>query len=138
MNNLNQCQFIGNVGKEPEIKQIGENKVAQFSLACSDSYTNKSGEKVESTEWVNIVVWGKLAEIIEKYVKKGDKLYVSGKLQTRSYESNGERKYVTNVNADSMLMLGSKPTGQTTPAQQSPEQPQEIRNVNDSSDNLPF
>jgi len=106
MQSLNQCQFIGHVGKEPEIKKVGENKVAQFSLACSESYTNKAGEKIDSTEWVNIVVWGKLAEIVEKYVNKGDKVYVSGKLTTRSYESEGVKKYVTNVNADSLLMLG--------------------------------
>lgn len=133
MNSLNQCQFIGNIGKEPEIKQIGENKVAQFSLACSDSYTNKGGEKVENTEWVNIVVWGKLAEIVEKYVKKGDKIYVSGKLHTRSYESNGEKKYVTNVNADSLLMLGSK----SQPQQPAQQEPKEIRKEDDS-EGLPF
>jgi single-strand DNA-binding protein len=135
MNSLNQCQFIGNLGKDPEVKEINGNKVAQFSLACSESYTNKAGEKIDATEWVNIVAWGKLAEIIEKWVKKGDKVYVSGKHTTRQYEKDGVKHFSVAINADSLLMLGSKPTDQNQLAQSAPER---IKAQDESPDDLPF
>lgn len=97
MSNLNLVQLIGRVGKPIEMKQVGNSSVANFSLGISEKYTNKDNEKVESTEWVSCQVWGKQAEVIEKYVGKGDLLYVSGKLKTRSWEKDGVKHYATEV-----------------------------------------
>lgn len=129
-NSLNLFQGIGNLGRDPEIKVINsESKVANFSIGCSESYKNKAGEKVETTEWLNIVCWNNLATIVEKYVKKGDKVYVSGKVTTRSYDAqDGTKKYVTEIKADQLIMLGGKkePQGITEPfmaGQQQAKQP---------------
>jgi single-strand DNA-binding protein len=98
----------GNLGKDPETKHFDSgSSVCNFSVAVSDSYLNKTGEKVERTEWYNVVVWGKLAEISEKYLAKGDGVLIEGRMQTRSYEdNNGEKKYVTELNASEINMLG--------------------------------
>lgn len=95
---LNQCQFIGHVGKEPEIKTLNSGaRVANFSLAVTERW-KKDGEQKERTEWINIVVWSDgLVGIVEKYVHKGSKLYVSGKMQTRKYEKDGSDRYSTEV-----------------------------------------
>ena len=91
---INKVIIIGNVGNDPEVKRIDNgNAVANFSIATSETWKDKdSGQKQEKTEWHRIVVWGRLAEIIEQYVKKGSKLYLEGKLQTRSYEQDGAKK----------------------------------------------
>jgi len=90
--------LLGNVGKDPEVRTVGESKVANFSLATSESYKNKSSERVTNTEWHNIVVWGKRAEIVEKYVKKGSTLYIEGKNKTRQWEDKeGNKRYSTDV-----------------------------------------
>jgi single-strand DNA-binding protein len=100
--------LIGNVGKDPEIKDLdGGKKVVKFSMAMSDSWKDKSGEKQESTEWVNVVAWDKLAEIIGEYVKKGKKIYIEGKMKTRKYDKDGVTHYATEVVADKMIMLDS-------------------------------
>lgn len=147
MNSLNKCQFIGNLGKDPEVRVIGEQqtKVAQFSVACSDSYQNKAGEKVEATEWVNVVAWGKLAEIIEKFVHKGDKIYVCGKMVTRSYDAqDGTKKYITEIKADEILMLSGKPSADqhsSVPYQSavSPNTaPERIKKEDEDPSDLPF
>lgn len=108
--NLNKCQFIGRVGKDPESKVIGNDfKVANFSLAITEKWTDKNtGEKKELTEWVNCQTANKQAELVEKYVKKGDELYVEGKFRTRSWESNGTKHYASYVQVD-VIQLGSKP-----------------------------
>lgn len=100
--------LIGRVGKDPEVKHLENGVVASFSLACSESYTNKAGEKVENTEWFRLSIWGKLAEIAEKYVHKGDLLYVEGQQKTRSYEKDGENKKFTEIRVDLFKMLGGK------------------------------
>ena len=106
---VNKILIIGRVGQQPETRKVGESQVTTFSLAASEKYTNKAGEKVEETEWFNIVMWRKLAEIAEKYVKKGDLLYIEGKLKTRSWEDkDGNKRYMTEVVADQMKMLGGK------------------------------
>jgi len=121
MSSLNRCTFIGNVGKDPEVKSTNSGEqVANFSLACTEKWTSKSGEKKEATEWVNVVVWGKLCTVIQNYVKKGSKLYISGKLKTRSWEDqSGQKKYMTEVVLErfggELIMLDSK--GSSTPAQ---------------------
>jgi single-strand DNA-binding protein len=113
---LNKVQLIGNLGKDPELKYtpIGV-AVATFSIATSDSWKDKDGELHEQTEWHNIVVWRKLAEIVGQYLKKGMKVFVEGKLKHRSYDDNsGVKRYVTEVVIDNLIMLGS-PSGKTQP-----------------------
>lgn len=96
---LNRVQLIGNVGKDPEIRKLDNgNQVANFSLAMGESWKDKDGNKQERTEWANIVVWGDgLVSVIEKYVKKGSKLFVEGKFVTRKYEKDGSDRYTTEV-----------------------------------------
>jgi single-strand DNA-binding protein len=126
---MNKIILIGNVGQEPTVKHLESGAtVATFSLATTErGYTLQNGTQVpERTEWHNIVVWRKLAEIVEKYVHKGDKLYVEGKIQTRSYDDqNGVKRFVTEVMTDNIELLSSKP--QTAPApQQQFQQPQQM------------
>ena len=111
MRSLNKVTLIGNVGNAPEINRFqGGAIVAKFSLATSEKYKNKAGEMVESTEWHNVEAWGKAAEIVEKYIQKGNKLYVEGKIKTDSWEKDGERKYSTKIQLNDMLMLSGAPT----------------------------
>lgn len=106
----NSVQLIGRLGKDPEVKDLTSGKMmATFSLATSDSYRNANGEKVEDTQWHNIVAWGKKAEIASEYLSKGDEVAIEGKLIHRSYENgNGEKRYVTEINVNELLMLGGK------------------------------
>lgn len=101
-------QLIGHLGKDPEVKEFENGKRASFSLATTDTYKNQKGEKVEDTQWHNIVIWGKLALVAEKYLKKGQEIVVEGKLVHRVYESNGEKRYITEINVNDLLMLGGK------------------------------
>ena len=105
----NSVQLIGRLGKDPEVKDFGEKKKAWFSIATTDSYKNQNGEKIEDTQWHNIVIWGKLAEVAGKYLKKGSEVVVEGKLIHRIYETDkGEKKYITEINVNDLLMLGGK------------------------------
>lgn len=116
MSSLNSCSFIGRVGKDVESKSLDSGKfVCNFTLAVSETYKDKSGEKKEDTQWINCVVFGKLAEIVDKYVKKGDLLYLNGRLVNRSYEKDGVKKYFTEVIINDMKMLGGKKSGSTAP-----------------------
>ena len=111
MNTLrNKVQLIGNLGKNPEIITLESGKkLAKFSIATNESYKDSSGEKVTDTQWHNIVAWNKTAEIIEKYLQKGNEVAIEGKLTSRSYETKeGEKRYVTEVVVNELLMLGSK------------------------------
>ena len=105
----NKVQLIGNVGNAPEIKNLESGKkVASFSIATNEFYKNSNGEKVQNTQWHNIVAWGKTAEIIEKYVGKGKEIAIEGKLTSRSYETKeGENRYVTEILASEILLLGA-------------------------------
>ena len=110
MNKLkNKVQLIGNVGQELTITNLESGKkVARLSIATNERYKNASGDLVQSTDWHTIVAWGKIAEIIEKYVKKGKEIAVEGKLSQRSYEDNeGVKRYVTEVVVSEILLLGS-------------------------------
>lgn len=111
MNNLrNKIQLIGNLGSDPEVKTFdsGKKKV-NLSLATSDNYYDANGDKVEQTQWHNVIGWGKTADIAEKYLRKGSEIAVDGKIQYRSYEDkNGEKKYITEIVVNEMLMLGKK------------------------------
>lgn len=106
---VNEATLIGNVGQDPEVHNFESgSKVAKFSLATSKNY-KKDGEKVTTTTWHNIVLWGKLAEIVEKYVLKGDKLYIKGEIQYRDYQDKeGNKRFITEINCFTMQMLGSK------------------------------
>jgi len=104
----NSVQLIGRLGKDPEVKVFGEKKKASFSIATSDSYKNQKGEKIEDTQWHNVVIWGKLAGIAEKYLKKGNEVCIEGKLVHRVFEANGEKKYFTEISVNDLVMLGSK------------------------------
>lgn len=107
MNGVNKVILVGNVGEDPEVKYIeGGIPVAKLRLATNESYKNKEGKKVEQTEWHNVVLWRGLAEIVDKYVRKGKLLYIEGKIRTRSYGEDNNKKYITEIIADSMTMLG--------------------------------
>lgn len=111
MNTLkNSVQLIGNLGNDPQVKHLDSGRtVANMSIATSDSYKNKAGEKVEDTQWHDLVIWGKTAEIAEKYLKKGSKVAVEGKLTHTSYEDkDGVKRYATKIVVNELLMLGDK------------------------------
>ncbi len=110
---LNKAILIGNLGSDPEIRTTGSGaKVAQFSVATSRKWTNNAGEQQEKTEWHRIVAWSKLADVVERYVKKGQQVYVEGEIQYRSYEDkDGVTKYATEINARELMMLGGREGG---------------------------
>ncbi len=111
MNTLrNKVQLIGNLGNNPEVITLDSGKkLAKFSIATNDSYTNAKGEKIENTQWHNIIAWNKTAEMVEKYLVKGKEIAVEGKLTSRSYEDKeGVKKYITEIVCNEILFLGSK------------------------------
>jgi single-strand DNA-binding protein len=110
---LNKAILIGNLGQDPEIRTTGGGqRVAQFSLATTRTWNDQQGQKQEKTEWHRIVAWGRLVDVIERYVKKGDRLYVEGEIQYRQYEDKeGVTKYTTEINLREMIMLGSRDGG---------------------------
>jgi single-strand DNA-binding protein len=106
---INKVILVGNVGADPEVRYISDGVVtARIRLATTEVYTDKSGQRVDKTEWHSINVWNQLAKTVEQYVKKGMQLYVEGKLTTRSYEKNGETRYVTDIVANEIKFLGRK------------------------------
>jgi single-strand DNA-binding protein len=111
MNTLrNKVQLIGNLGNNPEVITLESGKkLAKFSIATNDSYRNASGEKITDTQWHNVIAWNKTAEIVEKYLAKGNEIAVEGKLTSRSYENKeGVKKYITEIVVNELLMLGGK------------------------------
>jgi len=111
---LNKVMLIGNLGADPEIRNTpGGAQVANFRVACTENWTDQAGQRQERTEWVTIVAWRKQAEIAQKYLHKGSKVYVEGKLQTRSWEdkNGGGKRYATEVLCDYFLMLDGRPQG---------------------------
>lgn len=107
----NKVQLIGNLGNAPEIRTLESGKkMARFSMATSEVYRNAKGERITETQWHNLVAWGKLAEIAEKFLTKGKEVAVEGKLVSRSYnDKEGNKKYVTEIQVNEMLLLGTKP-----------------------------
>ena len=144
---VNKVILIGNVGKDPDVRYLDTGiAVATFSLATTDrAYTLQNGTQVpERTEWHNIVLWRGLAETVEKYVHKGDKLFIEGKIRSRSYDDqNGVKRYVVEIFADNMEMLTPR-SAQPAPAQPAqsaaPQQsaPAQSSQSADASDDLPF
>jgi single-strand DNA-binding protein len=110
MKTLNKVQLIGRLGKDPEVQKFdGDNMVVRFPLATNESYKDKNGQLVESTDWHNIVAWRKLGQIAEQYIKKGMSIYVEGKIRSRSYDDkDGVKRYVTEIVADNFIMLDKK------------------------------
>lgn len=110
MASLNKVMIIGRVGREVELKTTGTGqKVANFSVAITEKYKDRNGTQQEKTEWVNVVIWGPVADICAKYLTKGSSVYIEGKLQTTSWEdSNGQKRYKTELNGQVMQMLGGK------------------------------
>jgi single-strand DNA-binding protein len=110
MAGVNKVILVGNLGKDPEVRHLeGGAAVANFPLATSESYKDKSGQRVEQTEWHNIVVWRGLAEVAEKYLKKGMTIYVEGKLRTRSWDDKeGHKRYTTEIVGDTFTILSKR------------------------------
>lgn len=147
---VNKVILVGNVGRDPEVKYLEQDvPVARFTLATSESYRAKNGERIESTEWHNIVLWRGLAKVAEQYVKKGSKLYLEGKITHRQYEQEGVTKYFTEIVANNMVMLDSKAQANTS-AQETKPSPNNTQNEpsapksapdfeeNEGDDDLPF
>lgn len=111
---LNKVQLIGNLGKDPDIHNTQNGKFVTFTLATTDKgYTNQQGVQVpDRTEWHNIMVSGKLADVVEQYCHKGDKLYIEGKLRTREYEKDGQKRFMTEIFMQNMEMLSPKASSQ--------------------------
>jgi len=139
---VNKVILVGNVGQDPEVKYLDDSTpVAIFSLATSESYKNKAGEKVTNTEWHNIVLWRGLAQVAEKYVHKGSQIYIEGKIKTRSWDDkDGVKKYRTEIVGNTMTLLGKKPEGAIANDQVSQGPPKEkFDNMPDNGpDDLPF
>lgn len=149
---VNKVILVGNVGKDPEVRHLDSGvAVANLPLATSESYIAKNGDKVTTTEWHNIVLWRGLAEVAEKYVKKGRQLYIEGRIRSRSYDDKeGNKRYITEIYADNMQMLGTKADNQQSNNQNSEysssqsqsnrydssDEPQTDENAGD--DDLPF
>ncbi|MBR5532065.1 MAG: single-stranded DNA-binding protein [Bacteroidales bacterium] len=137
---VNKVILIGNVGKDPEVRYVESNvAVANFPLATSErGYTSRSGAQIpERTEWHNIVLWRGLAEVAEKYVKKGTQLYIEGKLRTRSWtDSNNVVRYTTEIFADNMEILSRRDSNNSQQAQQ--ESAPVANPIVEESDELPF
>ena len=144
---VNKVILIGNLGKDPEIRHLENGAtVANFSIATSENYKDrKTGEKVSQTEWHNIVAWRGLAEIAEKFIKKGDKIYIEGKLKTRTWQDKeGNNRYSTEVITDNLTMLGSsgEPKPNSEPIMSEESEPKPVAEKEFSSpeenDDLPF
>jgi len=149
MAGVNKVILLGNLGRDPEVRHLDNNRaVANFSIATSESYKNKAGEKVTNTEWHNIVLWSPLAEIAEKYLKKGNQVYIEGKLTSRSYEDKeGITKYITEVVGRDMTLIGgarqegsgesmTSSSSSSTPSEQTT--PTAVVETSEEADDLPF
>lgn len=107
MGSVNKVILVGNLGKDAEVRVTpGGQSVASFSIATTENWTSKEGEKKEQTEWHRIVLWGKTAESLQPYLVKGKQIYLEGRLQTRQWEKEGQKHYTTEVKADKIVLLG--------------------------------
>lgn len=146
MSGVNKVILVGHLGKDPEVRHLENGvNVASFSLATTETITNKNGERQDLTEWHNIVVWRGLADVAEKYLKKGKQIYVEGKIRTRSWDDKeGVKRYTTEIVADSFTMLGKKEDGgagsSSNASSMSTNLPSasEIVNSSEGDDDLPF
>lgn len=136
MASLNKCEFIGRVGRDPEVKFTNDGQtVATFSVAVDESYKDKSGQKVEQTEWITCVAWAKQADFIGQYISKGRLVFVEGKWKTRKWkDKDGNDRYSTECKVNSVQALDRKPDGQGQPHAPQPEQQSAL----DQMDGCPF
>ena len=145
MAGVNKVILVGNLGKDPEVRHLeGGNSVANFTLATNEYYKDKQGARVERTEWHNISAWRGLAELAEKYLKKGSQVYVEGKLRTRQYQDKDQQtRYITEIIADEISLLGGRPgtnngsTGNNTSSANGPDESVSLRQEPEL-DKLPF
>lgn len=115
---VNKVILVGNLGKDPEVQTFDTYKKASFSLATTESSRDRDGNDVQHTEWHNIVMWRGLAEIAEQYLRKGSQVYVEGKIRTRSFDGkDGLKKFITEIQADNLVLLGGRRDGGTENAQ---------------------
>ena len=137
MAGVNKAILLGNLGKDPEIRRLDDGRaVANFSIATSESYKNKAGERVTNTEWHNIVLWSPLAEIAENYLKKGSQVYIEGKISNRSYEDkDGVKKYISEVVGRDITLLGRAPEAA---GQNQTNETNEAKKEDTVEDDLPF
>ncbi len=150
MAGINRVILIGNLGRDPEIRNLeGGVKVANFSLATTETFRGRNGEKAEHTEWHNIVLWRGLAEVAESYLKKGNTIYVEGRIRTREWtDKEGNKRYTTEIQADNMVMLGGRRdqqagNGTAGPprAEKAPDAPEPEADIDlsqEAGDDLPF
>jgi single-strand DNA-binding protein len=147
MSGVNKVILIGRLGKDPEVRSLESGvSVANFTMATTETYRDRnSGEKKEITEWHNIVVWRGLADVASKYLHKGDQVYIEGKIRSRSYEKEGQTKYITEIVADNLTMLGSKGSGSSGTSSQeygnaagATNQKQDANSPDSHADDLPF
>ncbi len=143
MSGVNKVILVGYVGKDPEVRYLENGTaMAKFSIATSESYKDKSGNKVDQTEWHNIVMWRQLAELAEKYVRKGKLIYIEGKIKTRTVGEEGNKKYFTDIVADNMTFLDRKGDDSSShsissgPAARTEETP--LPAATEQTDDLPF
>lgn len=138
---VNKAILVGNVGKDPEVRYLEKNvAVANFTLATTErGFTMQNGTVVpDRTEWHNIVAWRGLAELAEKYIKKGTQLYVEGKIQTRSWEKDGIKRYTTEIYAETIQLLGKKSDNQDSSSANAPVVSESEAPINSIEDDLPF
>jgi single-strand DNA-binding protein len=145
MAGVNRVILIGNLGKDPEVRTLeGGTKVANFPLATTETYKNRNGDRAEHTEWHNIVLWRGLAEVAERFLKKGNSVYIEGKLRTRSWDDQetGNKRYITEVVTDNMTMLGGRrdepSEASSTPKEEEATPPEPSEMGDEASDDLPF
>ena len=140
MAGVNKVILIGNLGKDPEVRYLDSGvAVANFSLATTESYKNKEGERVSQTEWHNVVLWRGLAEVAEKWLKKGSSVYIEGKIRNRKWEDKeGNARYNTEILADNMTMLGKKDTGSSETSESTTTTTEESIPQEEKGDDLPF
>lgn len=140
MADLNKAQVIGRLGQDPELRYTKSDKpVVNISVATSYSYKTKDGEKKENTEWHRVVFWGKLAEIVEKYLSKGSRIFVEGRLQTKQWEDqDGNKRYTTEIVGQEMIMLDSKGDSQNGGGGNFDSNTNLDENFDDLDDDLPF
>ncbi|OUJ73658.1 single-stranded DNA-binding protein [Hymenobacter crusticola] len=139
---VNKVILVGNLGKDPEVRHLeGGTTVARFTLATNDYYKDKSGNRVERTEWHNIALWRDLAEVAEKYLRKGQQVYIEGRIRTRQYQDkDNQTRYITEIVADELTMLGGRPTTDqsTEPASQTAVPETQTFRQEPELDQLPF
>lgn len=111
MKSLNRCTVIGNIGKQPELRQVGGKDVLNLSVATNEEWVTKSGEKQEHTEWHRGSVWGNRAVALSRILNRGDRIYVEGPVRTRSWDDNGEKKYSSEIKINEVVLLGGGKAG---------------------------